>query len=105
MTNEFKEGVHAMSESRVTRSITLLCSAYTGEQLQHAGISDMADIARETSGLADEPGAGAVGLQSSRDIQIPIGSGRGVYRKLWRLSCGDSARGRPMRAPTSTLRH
>ena len=44
MTNEFKEGVHAMSESRVTRSITPLCSAYTGEQLQHAGISDMADI-------------------------------------------------------------
>ena len=106
MTNEFKEGVRAMSESKVSRSVTLLCatacvavsvaraqsaadsgaasssgaeleevtvtaqrreekldkvpisiSAYTGEQLQHAGIGDMADIARETPGFADVPGA------------------------------------------------
>jgi iron complex outermembrane recepter protein len=37
--------------------VPISISAYTGEQLQHAGITDMADIARDTPGFASVPGA------------------------------------------------
>jgi iron complex outermembrane recepter protein len=37
--------------------VPISISAYTGEQLQHAGITDMADIARDTPGFAAVPGA------------------------------------------------
>jgi iron complex outermembrane recepter protein len=37
--------------------VPISIAAYTGEQLQHAGITDMADIARDTPGFASVPGA------------------------------------------------
>lgn len=37
--------------------VPISISAYTGEQLQHAGMTDMADIARDTPGFAVVPGA------------------------------------------------
>src|ERR1700733_1916227 len=37
--------------------VPISISAYTGAQLQHAGISDMAAIARQTPGFAAVPGA------------------------------------------------
>lgn len=49
--------VTAQRRAEKLDKVPISISAYTGEQLQHAGIGDMADIARETPGFADVPGA------------------------------------------------